>query len=321
MQDENETNVQTKSRKTFFTLLIAIILIFSGPRLDSDLGEEWIVGDERPLIIAHRGGSTLFPENTMVAFDGAAKLGVDVIEMDFQLTSDNQLVTMHDDTVDRTTNGTGLVREMNIDEILNLDASVNFLNSDGENPWNDTHVPPLTIEQVLDRFEDSPHRLSFEIKNEGKEGEIAAELMFNAISLRQMEKRIEIGSFHIESLHAFRNISQGKIATSGAEAEIQKCILFPMIQLDRWWLDPGPASVLQIPVEWGGINLATEGIVERAHQHGQAVQYWTINELEMMNHLIEIGADGIMTDDPILLRQAVKDAGFELPEPWEFDES
>ncbi len=152
MQGENETNVQTKSRKIFFAFLIAIILIFSGPRLDSDLGGEWIVGDERPLIIAHRGGSTLFPENTMVAFDGAAKLGVDVIEMDFQLTSDNQLVTMHDDTVDRTTNGTGLVREMNIDEILNLDASVNFLNSDGEIACNYTHVPPLTFEQVLYRF-------------------------------------------------------------------------------------------------------------------------------------------------------------------------
>ena len=181
--------------------------------------------------------------------------------------------------------------------------------------------PPLTIEQVLDRFVDSPHRFSFEIKNEGNEGQIAAEVMFEAIQIRQMEKRVEIGSFHLESLHAFRNFSDGKIATSGAESEIQRCILFPMIQLDRWWLDPGSASVLQIPMEWSGINLATKGIVERAHQHGQAVQYWTINEREAMNHLIEIGADGIMTDDPILLREAVLNAGFELPESWEYNES
>ena len=157
---------QSKTRKILIGLVIAIILISSGPRLDSDLGHEWIVGDDRPLIIAHRGGSIIFPENTMVAFDGAAKLGVDVIEMDFQLTSDNKLVTMHDDSVDRTTNGTGLVRAMNLEQIQNLDASTNFLDINGENPWNNTHLPPLTIEQVLDRFLDSPHRLSFEIKNE-----------------------------------------------------------------------------------------------------------------------------------------------------------
>lgn len=312
---------QTKTRKILIGLVILILLISSGPRLNSDLGHEWMVGDERPLIIAHRGGSIIFPENTMVSFEGAAKLGVDVIEMDFQLTSDNELVTMHDDSVDRTTNGTGLVREMDLEQIQNLDASANFLDINGDNPWNNTHLPPLTIDQVLDKFLDSPHRLSFEIKNEGIEGEIAAEVMYEAIQIRQMEKRIEIGSFHIESLHAIRNLSQGSIATSGAESEIQKCILFPMIQLDRWWLDPGPASVLQIPMEWSGINLATKGIVDRAHQHGQAVQFWTINERESMDHLIEIGADGIMTDDPVLLREAILEAGFQLPEPWEYNES
>ncbi|MEC7390696.1 MAG: glycerophosphodiester phosphodiesterase [Candidatus Thermoplasmatota archaeon] len=312
---------QSKTRKILIGLVITILLISSGPRLDSDLGHEWMVGDERPLIIAHRGGSIIFPENTMAAFEGAAKLGVDVIEMDFQLTSDDKLVTMHDDTVDRTTNGTGLVREMDLEQIQNLDASTNFLDINGDNPWIDTHLPPLTIEQVLDRFLNSPHRLSFEIKNEGVEGEIAAEVMYEAIRIRQMEKRVEIGSFHIESLYAMRNLSKGSIATSGAESEIQKCILLPMLQLDRWWLDPGPASVLQIPMEWDGINLATKGIVDRAHQHGQAVQFWTINERESMDHLIEIGADGIMTDDPILLRDAVLEAGFELPEPWEYTES
>ncbi|MEC8721416.1 MAG: glycerophosphodiester phosphodiesterase [Candidatus Thermoplasmatota archaeon] len=312
---------QSKTRKIIIGLVITILVISSGPRIDSDLGHEWIVGDERPLIIAHRGGSITFPENTMAAFEGAAKLGVDVIEMDFQLTSDDKLVTMHDDSVDRTTNGTGLVREMDLEQIQNLDASTNFLDINGDNPWIDTHLPPLTIEQVLDRFLNSPHRLSFEIKNEGVEGEIAAEVMYEAIRMRQMEKRVEIGSFHIESLYAMRNLSKGSIATSGAESEIQKCILLPMLQLDRWWLDPGPASVLQIPMEWDGINLATKGIVDRAHQHGQAVQFWTINERESMDHLIEIGADGIMTDDPILLREAVLEAGFELPEPWEYTES
>ena len=303
-------------QKILLGIVIFLLLLFSGPRLDSDLGNDWIVGDERPLIIAHRGGADIFPENTMVAFEGAAMIGVDMLEMDFQLTSDNRLITMHDDTVDRTTNGTGLVIDMTLEEILNLDASAKFTNLTGGNPWNESHLPPVTIEDILDRFIDSPHRLSLEIKNEGEAGEIAAEIMFQEIENREMEDRIEVGSFHIESIQAFREISGGTITTSGVESEIRKCIIIPMLQLDRWWMDPGQVSILQIPTEGGGFDLATEGVVNRAHQHGQAVQYWTINDREMMEHLIDIGADGIMTDDPILLRQAISDAGYTLPEPW-----
>lgn len=305
-----------KRQKILLGIAIFFLLFFSGPRLDSDLGNNWIVGDERPLIIAHRGGADIFPENTMVAFEGAAMIGVDMLEIDFQLTSDNRLVTMHDDTVDRTTNGTGAVIDMTLEEILNLDASAKFTNSTGGNPWNESHLSPVTIEEVLDRFIESPHRLSLEIKNEGDTGKVAAEIMFLEIEKRGIENRIEVGSFHIESIQAFREISGGTVATSGVETELRKCIIIPMFQLDRWWLDPGQVSILQIPTEGGGFDLATEGVVKRAHQHGQAVQYWTINDREMMNHLIDIGADGIITDDPILLRQAISDAGYNLPEPW-----
>ncbi len=316
MQIDSEANGISTRRKFGIGVLVLFLVMASGPRLDSDLGKEWMVGDERPLIIAHRGASEMFPENTMASFEGAALIGVDVLEMDFQLTSDNHLITMHDDTVDRTTNGTGLVREMTLNETLALDASAQFSNSSGGNPWNGTHLPPVTIEEVLERFIDSPLRLSFEIKNEGEDGKIAAQIMHQEIQSREMEKRIEIGSFHLESLVAFREFSGGEIATSGAESELKRCIIAPMLQVDRWWLDPGPASVLQIPIEWEGINLATKGIVDRAHQHGQAVQYWTINDKETMDLLIEIGADGIMTNNPILLRQSISEAGFELPQPW-----
>lgn len=316
MDEKQPSTIMGRRQKIALGIGITLLILFSGPRLDSDLGNEWIVGDERALIIAHRGGADIFPENTMIAFEGAAMIGVDMIEMDFQLTSDNRLITMHDDTVDRTTNGTGLVIDMTLEELLDLDASAKFSNLTGGNPWNESHLPPVTIEEVLDRFIDSPHRLSLEIKNEGDAGAISAEIMSQEVKNRSMQERVEVGSFHIDSIHAFREISGGEIATSGVESEIRKCILIPMLQLDRWWLDPGPASVLQIPTEGGGFNLATEGVVNRAHQHGQAVQYWTINDKEMMEHLIDIGADGIMTDNPILLRQAISDAGYDLPQPW-----
>ncbi|MDP6857217.1 MAG: glycerophosphodiester phosphodiesterase family protein, partial [Candidatus Thalassarchaeaceae archaeon] len=131
MEIDLESKGISPQRKLGIGIFVLILVMFSGPRLDSDLGKEWMVGDERPLIIAHRGASDFFPENTMASFEGAALIGVDVLEMDFQLTSDNHLITMHDDTVDRTTNGTGVVREMTLNETLALDASAKFSNSSG----------------------------------------------------------------------------------------------------------------------------------------------------------------------------------------------
>ena len=98
MEKHNVKSGLTTKKKITISALVFLLLAVSGPRLDSDLGKEWIVGEERPLIIAHRGGADIFPENTMVAFEGAAMLGVDVLEMDFHLTSDNYLITMHDST-------------------------------------------------------------------------------------------------------------------------------------------------------------------------------------------------------------------------------
>ena len=316
--DTSMTDPADSGRRRKVLLVIGLVLVLSqvGPRWDADAGEAWIVGDGRPLIIAHGGGLDLFPANTMVAFDGSAAHGIDVLEIDLQLTADDHLVTMHDDTVDRTTNGSGKVRSMTLADVRALDASATFALSDGTNPWNGTHVPPVTIEEVLDRFAPSPLRFILEIKNGGPDGELAAEVLATAILERSMEARVVVGSFHVSSLEAFRAESGGSIATSGAEPEIRRCLLPGLVGLDRWWLDPGPVSILQIPTEGGGFNLATEGIVRRAHAHGQAVQYWTINDVETMEHLIEIGADGIMTDDVVRLRTVLIDAGYEAPAGW-----
>ena len=171
--DTSMTDPADSGRRRTVLLVIGLVLVLSqvGPRWDADAGEAWIVGDGRPLIIAHGGGLDLFPANTMVAFDGSAAHGIDVLEIDLQLTADDHLVTMHDDTVDRTTNGSGEVRSMTLADVRALDASATFALSDGTNPWNGTHVPPVTIEEVLDRFAPSPLRFILEIKNGGPDGE------------------------------------------------------------------------------------------------------------------------------------------------------
>src|SRR5690606_41056275 len=84
-----------------------------------------------PLVIAHQGGDHLWPGNTMLAFQNAVDLGADVLEMDLHITSDGALILMHDDTVDRTTDGTGEIEAMTLDELKELDAGYDWTRDDG----------------------------------------------------------------------------------------------------------------------------------------------------------------------------------------------
>src|SRR5689334_12883384 len=118
---------------------------------------------DRVVAIAHRGGSALRPENTLLAFDHAASLGVDGFECDVQLSRDGEAVVIHDPTVDRTTDGTGAVKDLTADELARLDAGARF-GADRQWPYRgrDTGVP--TLLSILKRYPDVP--LVVEIKSD-----------------------------------------------------------------------------------------------------------------------------------------------------------
>mgnify|MGYP005856641331 CR=1 FL=1 len=304
-------------RRTAFTLTVFALLVggwFLGPRWPSDHGADWIVEPGAPpRIIAHAGGLHQFPANTLVAFRGAAALGVDVLEMDVQLTRDEKLATIHDDTVDRTTEGTGRVRALTLAKLQRLDASTDYRRSDGTNPWANERVPHAALGEVLATFADTHLDFVIELKNAGEVGAIAARRLAALLHESGLEARVIVCSFHAETLMAFRVASGGRVATSGATDEILIAILPARFHLDRWWYRPGPVSVLQLPLEAEGLALATAGLVRNAHAHQQAVEYWTINDPADMARLVEIGADGIMTDDPGLLRAVYAERGLPLP--------
>lgn len=306
-------------RRGIALLLIAALLVSAwllGPRWPSDHGGAWMVAvDAPPRIIAHAGGIHLFPANTLVAFRGAAALGVDVLEMDVHLTRDDALVTIHDETVDRTTEGTGLVRGFTLAELQQLDASTDYRRSDGTNPWQDQRVPHAALEEVFATFADTALDFVVELKDSGEEGAIAARALAGLLREHGLEGRVVVCSFHEETLEAFRAASDGRVATSGAADEILLAVLPARWKLDRWWYRPGPVSVLQLPMAAEGFDLATRRLVQAAHAHEQAVEYWTINDPAKMALLIDIGADGIMTDDPEMLRAVYAERGLPLPEP------
>lgn len=307
------------SRRIAFVFLIAALLgagWLLGPRWPSDHGAAWIVAaDAPPRIIAHAGGIHLFPANTMVAFRGAAALGVDVLEMDVHLTRDDLLATIHDETVDRTTEGTGRVRDFTLAELQRLDASTDYRRGDGSNPWRNQSVAHAALAEVFATFAGTSLDFVVELKNAGEDGALAARELAALLREYGLEQRVVVCSFHVETLNGFRAASEGRVATSGAADEILLAVLPARWGLDRWWYRPGPVSVLQLPMAAEGFELATNALVRAAHAHAQAVEYWTINDPAEMALLIDIGADGIMTDDPALLRGVFAERGLPLPEP------
>src|SRR5699024_12240988 len=122
--------------------------------------------DPEVLVIAHRGGRGLAPEGTLMAFDQAVSLGVDVLEFDTHLTEDGHLVVIHDDTVDRTTNGTGKVNELTLEEVQNLDAGYSFTDEEDEYVFGDQGVYIATVEEVFQKYRNMRHYIELNVTNE-----------------------------------------------------------------------------------------------------------------------------------------------------------
>ncbi len=116
-----------------------------------------------PLVIAHQGGEHLAPSNTMIAFEQAVEMGVDVLETDIHITKDGHLVAIHDPTVDRTTNGQGEVAALTLEEVKQLDAGYHFVDLDGNNSFRGKGVTIPTVEEMFQAFPNT--RIEIEIKD------------------------------------------------------------------------------------------------------------------------------------------------------------
>src|SRR6266542_4382284 len=108
---------------------------------------------DRPLVIAHQGGDGLWPGDTMFAFENVVKIGADVLEMDAHITKDGQIVLMHDEKVDRTTDGAGLIEDLTLDQLKQLDAAYKWSNDDGKSfPYRGQGIQVPTLNELFQKF-------------------------------------------------------------------------------------------------------------------------------------------------------------------------
>jgi glycerophosphoryl diester phosphodiesterase len=251
------------------------------------------------MVIAHRGGRSLGPENTLYTYRRAVDLGVDVLEIDVQLTQDNHLAVIHDKTVDRTTNGSGTVASYKLADLQKLDAGYRWSADQGiPFPLRGKGIKIPSLAEVFQAF--PRMRINIESKDPRP---AAITLLCRTIQDYNMSQKVMIASFDAGTLKRFRAVCPG-VATSAGASE---AILFYSLQ--KMYLESAyspVAQALQIPQTYGDLQVVTKRFVEAAHARNLKVHVWTVNGVDSMKTLLQLGVDGIMTDYPQRLLEIMK---------------
>jgi glycerophosphoryl diester phosphodiesterase len=245
----------------------------------------------KPEVIAHRGGAGQWPGETLFAFEQALKLGVDVIEMDVHSTADGVLVLLHNPSVDETTDGKGPVHKFKLTELQKLDAGYRWT-ADGEKTFpfrgKGIHVP--TLEEILLRFPDQ--RMNIEIKQTSPD---IVEPFAAMIRQHKMEDKVLVASFSHSALTQFRRICP-EVATSASGVELAKFVALTKL-LPGAAKAPG-TDAIQVKSKLSFLPIITKKVVRASHDRNLPIHGWTVNDLKDMRRLISLGVDGIITDFP-----------------------
>jgi glycerophosphoryl diester phosphodiesterase len=245
----------------------------------------------RVLVIAHRGGATLRPENTLVAFAHALAIGADVLEMDIRASSDSTIVVIHDATVDRTTDGTGRVDSLALGDLQKLDAGHSWTADGGKtHPFRGKGIRIPTLEEVFQRFPDQ--RMNIELK---RVEPVLAQPLCALIRRSGMAERVLVASLDVDTIEAFR-LACPEVATSMSRHEALVFFGLQRARLDGMYSPP--VQALQVPYRFRDSIVPTAEFVEAAHRRNFKVHVWTINDDERTRELIRLGVDGIVTDRP-----------------------
>lgn len=317
-------------------LILALIPRPTNYTLDNPMRKD----GELPILIAHGGGNKEFPDNTLEAFYNAYSVDKSVMmETDVSITKDGVVILSHDTTLDRKTNVTGAIADHNYSDLIANEVNFGYTNptEDGvlngerrlfKNP-DGNEVTPLdveypsgvtprhesvflatTLEELIVSFPEN--RINVEIKQSGELGRAAFEETVRLLEKHDAFDRVVLASFHSEIYDEFKLWQRdGRVpecfmyspGTSGAATYF----ILQTLALDVFFTDG--IAALQLPMDQYGFNLATERLVNNAHKHNLAVHYWTINDEDDMRYLIDIGADGIMTDYPHRLADVYAEHG------------
>lgn len=247
-----------------------------------------------PRIFGHRGAAGLAPENTLPSFALALALGADVLELDVHGTHDGVVVVMHDDTVDRTTNGSGAVRDLTWRQIEALDAGYHFTRDGRDFPFRGHGVKVPTFESVLITFPLAVCNVEIKENDGGLIDEVVG-------ILRRLDAagRVIVAAEKGEILRHVRGHAR-EVTTSFSAEDVADFLT--RVEAGRWGDYAPPGIALQVPPRLGALEILRPEVIAAAHRLGLEVHAWTINDPDEMKELWEKGVDGIVSDLPGLAR-------------------
>ncbi|MGH4050776.1 MAG: glycerophosphodiester phosphodiesterase [Clostridium sp.] len=235
---------------------------------------------------AHRGASGYFPENTMLSFEKALELGANGIETDVQMTSDGVLVLIHDEYVNRTTNGVGLVKDFTYDELNNLDAGSWF-----DKKYSSEKIP--TAEELIIFAKENDILLNLEIKNGVIIYPGIEEKLIEMLHEYKYQDKVILSSFNHYSMVTCKEISK----------EIKTGLLYMagLYQPELYCKHTGADALHPL---FYSIN---KEIIDNAKKEGILVNPFTVNEEIHMKNLIAAGVNGLITNYPDKLKRVLMD--------------
>lgn len=243
----------------------------------------------RPVLFGHRGASAHAPENTLAAFRLAVEHGADAVELDAKLSADQHIVVIHDPTVNRTSDGSGKVRELTLAEMKSLDVGAKF-----SPQYSGERIP--TLEEV---FETVGRKviINIELTNYAAPRDGLTDRVVELVRRFDLAEWICFSSFNPFNISRARallpQVPGGILAMKGG-----------LGSLSRGWL--GRLSSPQMVHPY--YTDVTRAYVEAEHARNRRVNVWTVNAPEDMRSMIQAGVDGIITDDPRLARQVLEGA-------------
>lgn len=246
----------------------------------------------RPLLFAHRGASAVAPENTVEAFDLAVRMGAQVIECDVHLTADNEVVVLHDPTVDRTTDGHGPVRDMSYKQVSELDAGARFSRRPGSTPFLGRGCTVPRLQDVLQAFPEVAFNIELKQRN----------------MVRQVLDVCDAVGPSQVLLTAFDHQVMGELEACAACALGLSAQQAWQVLRNAYLGRPMHAfagRALQIPPRYRGLPVPTKKVLTMAKKADIAVHIWVINDVAEAIAWLARGVEGIMSDDPVTLAAEV----------------
>lgn len=285
-------------------LLLLSLALIAAFRPDAP-SKDYYDNFSRPLVIAHQGGDGIWPGDTLYAFEKSVELGADVLEMDAHITKDGQIVLMHDEKVDRTTNGAGLIEELTLSELKQLDAAYQWTNDNGKTfPYRGQGIPVPTLEELFQKFPKMRYVIEIKLTKNPIDKPLC-----NLILKHNMQDKVMVASFHDVAMQNFRDACP-EVATSASRTEVRNFVLLGKAFLSGF-VAPQYQSIQPPydPKESLNIPIMTPRFIREAHAKNIKVEPWTVNEPELMKQYVEWGVDGIITDRPDLMIEVLKAMG------------